>query len=107
MTPSTADDLLPSARTPPRPPSCVPGAGHASADELEPRPRTVSAAGPRPSAPRFEWIGPAHPRPEVALLGGRMQGPVRVIEVRPPDRAQVGPPGEQDRVHVVPGRDRS
>ena len=48
---------------------------------------------------------PARARPGVVLLGRGVQRPVRVVEVRPAERAQVGAAGQQDRVHVVVGRD--
>ena len=48
---------------------------------------------------------PSGPVAGVVLLGGRVQGPVRVIEVRAGERAHVGAPGEHDRVDVVVGGD--
>ena len=48
---------------------------------------------------------PARAGAGVPLGGGGVQRPARVVQVRPAERAQVGPPGEQDRVHVVVGRD--
>ena len=49
--------------------------------------------------------GQVAPGPVVLLLGGGVQRPVRVVQVRAAERAQVGPAGEQDRVDVVVGGD--
>ena len=42
-----------------------------------------------------------------SLVGGGVQGPVRVPQVRAGERAQVGAAGEDDRVDVVVARDRA
>lgn len=65
----------------------------------------VGAAGARRAAARAVLRGPGHARALVALLGGRVQRPVRVVQVRAGQRAQVGAPGEDQGVDVVPGGD--
>src|SRR5580704_4396038 len=71
-----------------------------------PPPRVPGAAGRAPAA-RAPRVGPRRGRAIVALLGGGVQGPVRVVEVGPAQGAQVGPAGQDDRVHVVVGRDHA
>ena len=81
--------------------------GSALPDQLQPRPRPVGA---RPSAaaccppPTGRASGA---RASVALLGRGVQGPVRVVQVGAAERAQVGPAGQDQRVHVVVGRDHA
>ena len=55
--------------------------------------------------PRGTGAGQGAPGPVVALLGRRVQGPVRVVQVRAGQRAQVGAPGQEQGVDVVPGGD--
>ena len=50
-------------------------------------------------------LRPPRARPGVALLRRGVQRPVRVVEVRAAERAQVGAAGQQDRVDVVVGGD--
>src|SRR3954449_6941027 len=52
-----------------------------------------------------ERLWPLGARPDVALLRGGMQGPLWVVEVGARERAEVGAPGQQNRVDVVVGRD--
>ena len=51
--------------------------------------------------PAATGSGHSAPGPAVALLGRRVQRPVRVVEVRAAERAEVGAAGQHDRVHVV------
>src|SRR5436190_3121039 len=83
------------------PPAGMPRPGYAVPDELQPRFRPVGTAGLRPAAARLPRVGPPRARSPVVLLGGGVQGPVRVVQMRAPDRAQVGPAGQQEGVHVV------
>lgn len=59
-----------------------------------------------PSAACPPGARPRRGRALVALGGGRVQGPQRVVELGAADAAQVGPPGQDDRVDVVVGGDR-
>src|SRR6266568_2132937 len=77
----------------------------AGPDQLQPGPRPVGAAGLRLAAARGELVRPGGGRPGVALLRGGVQGPLRVVQVRPAQGAEVGTAGQQDRVDVVVGRD--
>ena len=88
-------------------PAGVAGARLAVPDQLQPRPRALVPPGLRAAAARLERIGPGHPGSGVLLLGGGVQRPLRVVEVRAAQRAQVGPAGEQDRVDVVVAGDRA
>src|SRR3984885_6607280 len=90
-----------------RPPPRVPGAAGRAPDQFQPGPGPVAAPGLRGSAARAPRIGPRRGRAIVALLGGGVQGPVRVVEVGPAQGAQVGPAGQDDRVHVVVGGDHA
>ena len=86
-------------------PAAMGGAAPAVADQLEPRLRPVGAARLRLARAGLPRLAATSRPARVVLLGRGVQRPVRVVEVRPAERAQVGPPGQQDRVHVVVGRD--
>src|SRR6516225_9141648 len=88
-------------------PPGVPGARLALPDQLQPGTRPVGAPGLRRPAPGPPRVGPRGGRAIVALLGRGVQGPVRVVEVGPAQGAQVGPAGQDDRVHVVVGGDHA
>ena len=57
------------------------------ADELQPRLGPIAAGGMGFAAPRLEGIGPSRSRSEVALVGGCVQRPLRVVKMYRP-RAQ-------------------
>ena len=91
----------------PGPPPAVPGRRLSAADQLEPGPRPVGAAGLRLAAAGPPRQRPGSPRAVVVLLDRGMQRPRRVVEMGAADGAEVGPAGHQDRVHVVVRRDHA
>src|SRR6185503_10630606 len=84
------------------PPAPVPRPLRPLTDQLEARPRPVGAARRRLAGAALELHGPLDP---MALVGRRVQRPGRVVNVGAPEGAEVGAPGEDDRVHVVVAAD--
>ena len=91
--------------SPLRAPAGVLRAGDAGPDQLQSRPRAIGAAGLRRPAPGLPLARPACPGPGVALVGCGVQRPVRVVQMRPADGAQVRASGQDQRVDVVVGGD--
>src|SRR5438094_6954773 len=72
------------------------------ADQVQAWPGSVGAARRRFAASALELD---RPRDCDVLLGGGVKRPGGVVEVRPAQRAEVSPSGQDDRVHVVVGSD--
>ena len=86
----------PAGSGPARAPAGVPGGGLALPDQREPRPGTVGAAGLRRRAAWPPLARASARRARCSPVGGRVQRPVRVVQVRAAERAQVGPAGQDD-----------
>src|SRR5207245_7633641 len=87
-----------------RPPAFVAALFTGLPDQLQPRSRTVGSSHRRLPAPTLELHRPRHGD---VLVGGCMQRPGRVVQVCPPEGAQIRPAGQDDAVHVVVATDRS
>src|SRR5262249_29147858 len=87
------------------PPVGVRGTGPPGPDQLEPRPGAVGPAGLRLAAARGERGRPAGGPRGVGPVGRGAPRPLRVVQVGPAQRAEVGPARQDDRVDVVVGGD--
>src|ERR1700694_5830946 len=84
-----------------RPPPAVACAGFSFAYERQPRLGSVCASGLRLVIPRPERSGPHRPWPDVSLIRGGVQRPMRVVLMGSPDSTEISAAGEHYRVDIV------
>src|SRR5262249_54571901 len=90
-----------------RPPAPGPRRPPAITDPLRRWPRAVGAAGRGFAAAGGKLRRPHRAGPLIALLDSRMQRPLWIVEMWSAERTQIGTTGQDERVHVVIGRNRA